>query len=362
MDLMPFYQNIPPKDPNSPRLLERLLALRQQLDTEIPAHTHSETLLLATWNIREFDSPAYGERLDEAFYYIAEIVARFDLIAIQEVRRDLMALKKLCAILGGYWKYIITDVTEGSRGNDERMAFLYDSRKVSFGGLAGELTLPPLELKDENGKTIYQPVSQVARTPFMCGFQAGWTRFILATVHILYGTSSANDPERVEEIRQIAQSLRNRTLDRHAWARNLILLGDFNIFSPQDFTMQALTDAGFIVPPALHNLPANAPQTKFYDHIAFRVRDDRFATANKGGVFNYYKTVFRPEDEAIYAPLIGERYHTTSAGKPRQNKTAYYLTYWRTHQMSDHLPMWAELKIDYSDDYLKRKLQASNED
>jgi hypothetical protein len=32
------------------------------------------------------------------------------------------------------------------------------------------------------------------------------------------------------------------------------------------------------------------------------------------------------------------------------------MTYWRTFQMSDHLPMWVELKIDYSDDYLARKL------
>ena len=237
--------------------------------------------------------------------------------------------------------------------------YSYDSRKVSFGGLAGELVLPPLEGKDANNKTVYTPVSQIARTPFMCGFQSGWTRFILSTVHILYGKSTANDPQRVAEIRHVAQSLRSRTLDRSAWARDMILLGDFNIFSPQDKTMQALTDAGFIVPPALQNLPAHAPQTKFYDQIAFRVRDDRFATANKGGVFNYYKTVFRPQDEATYAPLIGERYHTTSTGKPRKNKTAYYLTYWRTHQMSDHLPMWVELKIDYTDDYLKRKLHSA---
>ena len=359
---MPFYQDIDPKDPHSPRMLERLLALRQQLDAEVPTRTQFETLLLATWNIREFDSPAYGERLPEAFYYIAEIIARFDLVAVQEVRRDLKALKKLCAILGGDWKYIVTDITEGNRGNDERLAFLYDSRKVSFGGLAGQLVLPPLELKDENGKTVYQPVSQIARTPFMCGFQAGWTRFILSTVHIIYGENTANDPQRVEEIHQVAQSLRSRTLDRTAWARDMILLGDFNIFSPQDKTMEALTQAGFIVPPSLQNLPSNAPQTKFYDQIAFRARDDRFATDSQAGIFNYYKSVFRPEDEAIYAPLIGEAYHTTSAGKPRKDKTAYYITYWRTHQMSDHLPMWAELKIDYSDDYLKRKLQAANKD
>jgi exonuclease III len=359
---MPFYQKINPKEPHSPRLLERLLALRQHLDKEIPTRTHSETLLLATWNIREFDSPAYGERLPEAFYYIAEIIARFDLIAIQEVRRDLKALKKLCSILGGNWKYIVTDVTAGNRGNYERLAFLYDSRKVTFGGLAGELVLPPLKLKDANGKTVYKPVSQIARTPFMCGFQAGWTRFILSTVHILYGKSTANDPQRVAEIHHVAQSLRSRTLDRSGWARDMILLGDFNIFAPKDKTMQALEEAGFAIPPELEKLPTNAPQTKFYDQIAFRTRSNRFGTTRKAGVFNYYETVFRPEDEAIYAPLIGNAYHTTSTGKPRKDKTAYYLTYWRTHQMSDHLPMWVELKIDYTNEYLKRKLQMANED
>ncbi len=54
------------------------------------AHRH-HTLLLATWNIREFDSGKYGYRDDEAYYYIAEILSRFDLIAIQEVRSGLLA-------------------------------------------------------------------------------------------------------------------------------------------------------------------------------------------------------------------------------------------------------------------------------
>ena len=92
---MPFYQDIDPKDAHSPRMLERMLALRQQLEDEIPKRSLHTSLLLATWNIREFDAPAYGERLPEAFYYIAEIIDRFDLVAVQEVRRDLKALKKL---------------------------------------------------------------------------------------------------------------------------------------------------------------------------------------------------------------------------------------------------------------------------
>ncbi len=187
---MPFYHRLNPTSPEGKRTIERLLALRRQLEeSKIPTRSLQGNLLLATWNIREFDSPAYGERLSEAFYYIAEIIARFDLVALQEVRKDLKALGRLMSILGGHWKYIVTDVNEGMPGNKERIAFLYDSRKVKFGGLASELVLPPIKLKDANNKNIYQPAKQIARTPFLCGFRAGWTRFMLCTVHVLYGSS-----------------------------------------------------------------------------------------------------------------------------------------------------------------------------
>jgi hypothetical protein len=33
-------------------------------------------------------------------------------------------------------------------------------------------------------------------------------------------------------------------------------------------------------------------------------------------------------------------------------KATYYKSYWRTFQMSDHLPMWVDLQIDYSQEYL----------
>ncbi|MCB0555484.1 MAG: endonuclease/exonuclease/phosphatase family protein [Phaeodactylibacter sp.] len=354
---MPFYKAIDTQTPAGKRTAERLLALRQQLDAEIPLKTIDETLLLGTWNIREFDSPAYGDRIPEAFYYIAEIIARFDLVAIQEVRQDLRALNKLMDILGGNWDYIFSDVTEGTQGNGERTAFLYDRRKVKTGGLMGQLVLPPIELKGPDGKTIYQPLKQIVRTPLICGFKVGWTDFILTTVHIIYGDGKANDPDRVEEIRQIAQALKRRSEDSFEWSRNLILLGDFNIFSPQDETMKQLTDAGFVVPPELQHLPSNVDQSKFYDQIAFRIRPGRFTPTGKAGVFNFYKTVFRPEDEAIYAPDMGKAYTQTSEGKARQNTALYYRNYWRTFQMSDHLPMWVEIKVDFSNDYLKKKLE-----
>ena len=56
-----------------------------------------EKLLLATWNIRDFDKPAYGERSDEAIAYIAEVISYFDLVALQEIYRDLTALKRVMA-------------------------------------------------------------------------------------------------------------------------------------------------------------------------------------------------------------------------------------------------------------------------
>ena len=353
---MPYYHELKFHTPEGKRTTERLLQLRQQLKEEIPARTLKENLLLATWNIRDFDKSAYGKRINEAIYYIAEIIAHFDLVAVQEVNKDLEGLERVMKVLGSHWQYICTDTTEGSQGNSERMVFLYDSRKVSFGGLAGELVLP--SIKDQNGEE--KPVTQLWRTPFMVGFRSGWTRFILTTVHILWGNNQANSPERVNEIHQVAEFLKKRTLDKTAWARNLILLGDFNIFGTDDETFQQIINAGFVVPEKLLEFRSNAIKTKHYDQIAFRVMPGRLDFTGEAGVFDYFKTVFRdtPEDKEIYLDYMDE-YEIKKDGEPRseRSKKNYYQTYWRTHQMSDHLPMWVELKIDYSDEYLQRKLE-----
>src|SRR5215210_2435920 len=76
------------------RCAERLLAMRQQLEP-VTRLKSDGSLLLATWNIRDFDSNkfGYGFRLDETFYYIAQMISSFDLVAIQEVNRDVAALR-----------------------------------------------------------------------------------------------------------------------------------------------------------------------------------------------------------------------------------------------------------------------------
>jgi len=355
-DMVPYYYWIDDEKASGRRTAEGLLRLKEGFEeAAIPKRSSSDTLMLATWNIREFDSPSYGARGEESIYYIAEIVSRFDLVAIQEVREDLSALDELMRYLGGWWRYVLTDVTEGSRGNRERMAFVYDSRKLSFGGLAGEVVIPEIE---KQGKT-YEPARQLARTPFMVGFRAGWFRFTICTTHILYGESVAEDPQRVEEIKVLAEFLAERASEEHAWAKNMILLGDFNIFRTSDDTIGAITEAGFVIPPQLQALPSNALQDKHYDQIAFIAPDlkDKMEL-NRAGVFDYYKYVYRVQDEALYAEDMGDAYIETSEHKKRdeKSKTRYYASFWRTYQMSDHLPMWIELRTDFGKEYLSEKL------
>jgi endonuclease/exonuclease/phosphatase family metal-dependent hydrolase len=350
---MPFYNRIDASTLEGRRTAERLLNLKIALDA-IPDKTVDENLLLCTWNIRDFDKPAYGDRLDESIYYIAEIISKFDIVAIQEVYKDLRALDRVLTVLGSYWKYIVTDMSGGSRGNKERMTFLYDSRKVRFGGLAGEMVLPRVRLED--GTMV--DAEQVWRTPFICGFKAGWSRFMLASVHIMWGSSTAAPADRVEEIGKVARFMRKRTENPTAWSRNLILLGDFNIFNVEDETFAQLTEQGFMIPEELQEFETNAGRNRHYDQIAFRIQRDRLDWTENCGVFDYFQHVFREADEALYVEYMGDAYRTKRNGTPRNDaeKRTYYRTYWRTHQMSDHLPMWVELKIDYSQRYLRKKL------
>ncbi len=165
----------------------------------------------------------------------------------------------------------------------------------------------------------------------------------------MYGAGKAGDPERKKEIRLIADGLASRAREENPWSRNFILLGDFNIFSPKDVTLKSLTDAGFEVPENLQELPSNASRNKYYDQIAFLEGTAGPQPTGKAGVVDFFQSVFREQDEVAYIDAMGKPYNTMSKGKCTGNrltkagKRIYYRSHWRTHQMSDHLPMWVEL-------------------
>jgi endonuclease/exonuclease/phosphatase family metal-dependent hydrolase len=346
---MPFYNTLDPSSSEDRRTAEGLLRLKAALSKTIPTKTLDDTLLVATWNIREFGgiNKAGTKREREPLFYLAEVISRFDLVAVQEVRDDLGDLDALMQILGRSWRYLVTDETYGVQGNGERVAFVYDERKLSFGGLAGEIASEQVKGADGilTGKFAF------ARSPYIVGFRAGWFKFTICSSHLMYGDAVAEQPQRIKEMEELVRLLKKRINAKDRWAKNSILLGDFNIFkaakADADSTFKAFS-AVFKKPELLEGDldKSNAERTKPYDQIGFLSPDldagNQMKTA-KAGVFDFFQEVYRltKEDEANYEPLW-------SASK---------LTYkqWRTFKMSDHLPKWVEVRIDFGDDYLMKK-------
>ena len=130
---------------------------------------------------------------------IAEIVSRFDVVALQEVRRDLGGLRGHAEALGPEWGWILTDLTRGGQlGNQERMAFIYDTRRVRPSGLAAELVVP---IETETSLTEDGLQRQFARTPYAVSFESQGATFTLVTLHVIWGDGA---DERLPEIREIA--------------------------------------------------------------------------------------------------------------------------------------------------------------
>lgn len=334
------------------RAIDNISALRKHIAKKAPPRTAADTLLLATWNVRDFDSNKFrhGPRLPESLHYIAEVISAFDLVAMQEVNEDMRPFEKLMDLLGPAWEYIATDVTEGRSGNGERMVFLFDSRKVQFKHIASEIVLPlASEIEGER---------QFARTPFLVRFQAGWFKFNLCTVHLYYGDDAGEGKKRrVAEIDAIGKFMKQRAKED---GQNYILLGDMNVVSPGDDTMKALKKHKFILPAELAKdnnelrWMSNMAGTKHYDQIAFLVRKDELELApseNNAGVLNFYKAVYKDGDAETYFPLgkANGKWPDSAAARKK-----YFEKEWRTWQMSDHLPLFVELQINFTDKYLKR--------
>jgi hypothetical protein len=355
------------------RAVGNLEALREQLTAEIPPKDAEDNLLLATWNIRDLGKKGggfgYGPRLPESYFYIAEIISRFDFVAVQEVNQ-LDAWKEVMAALGPHWDFIASDVTDPDLGgNGERLTYVYDKRKVSFRHIVGQIVLPPALLVSPNvyakrgdkpKKKSYRLATvgrQFARTPYFASFQAGWRKFDICTVHIYYGTESGEKlEERIVEIKRIADYLGEKAKDAIAEGKTLILLGDFNVVGLKHKTMDALLESGFEVPDILKE-PPGKKRNSFYDQIAFRTSDGALSYLGDGdeaenekdaGSFKIFDRVFADDQCDSYR----KDFESVKKLKKGADPEAYFRK-WRTWQLSDHQPLWVRLKANDSENYLK---------
>jgi hypothetical protein len=248
------------------------------------------------------------------------------------------------------------------------MAFLYNREKVWFRGVASDVVLPDTQLvvTPKKAKKPGEAVSieteakqQFARSPFLVTFQSGWFRFSLSTVHIYYGSDSgAQLVRRIGEIKALVKFFADRQdkeadLDRLGAVENYILLGDFNVISPQHETMKALKSEKFVVPDAIDGDKVRKKGQHFYDQIAVRVKDKRFKVTG-GGMVDIFKDVFRdgPDDMKQYEEHLPEKDPEEGEFAAKTPEALYRK--WRTWQMSDHSPLWVEISTDFADDYLTR--------
>lgn len=320
---MPVITDIPPAP-----IQAELATIDAALDQRIPAQK-PDNLLVATWNLRAFgsltrkwdsedgDTPRRDLR---AAIAIAHIVKRFDVIAVQEVKADLRALRDLLKALGDDWSFVLTDVNYGDPGNGERLAFLFDTTRVKLSGLACELVVP------ENLNTPFATPAnafqrQFVRAPYAVAFRAGTQTFVLVTLHVIYGNAAA---DRQAELAGIAKWLRNWAEQEDDYGHNLICLGDFNIDRAGDPQYAAFTSTGLTPAPAHQSLPrtvfddpSTADLESFYDQIAWfqTVKGKPYLTLG-------YKTGGNFDFRGLFMPALTNQQVS-----------------WR---ISDHFPLWVE--------------------
>ena len=293
--------------------------MRAALDAEIPQKQLDRNLLIATWNLREFGkvNPKWlakdGEKPERDVFSIraiAEVVSRFDVVAIQEVQVNIDALRMLMRTLGSNWGLILTDAVKSERGDSERLAFVYDTRRAIPSGLACELVVPDEVLAKGVGKDALK--QQFAKTPYAVAFRSEGTTFILVTLHVRYGKPK----ERIPELKAIAAWMRDWADDtKDEFNQNLMALGDFNIDKADDALHQAFTEQGLHTPPQLlkksRTLPTKDGKPKFYDQIAW-FKDGKEAALTLecigAGNFEWDKHVFKGMERDEVSFRISDHY------------------------------------------------------
>ncbi len=310
-----------------PAAIEDIVRLRRRLEeVGFPGKRLDQNLIVGSWNIAHLGRlrDSWTEEGDpirnlRGLATIAELVKRYDVLAVQEVMEETEAVRRLVEdFLGPDYGLILSDVSGGEVGDIERLGFIYDTRRVQPSGLAGELVLAPPDDAPREWP------DQFARTPYIVGFRAGTLRFALLTVHIFWGDGDDDPAAEVARLAEhVAGTLRERSGDPTAEARNLILVGDFNMHSggPGSAFAQALDGADLIIPPELHGLRTTIRSIlTHYDHMAwFSGRLDIPSRSSAGAV---------PFDDIVFRDRT-----------PRSQLGA---------RMSDHFPIWVEFDVDRS--------------
>ncbi len=169
-----------------------LAALRARIAASAPPRPTPDTIVIATWNIRDFGkTPRRPSGDTQSLRYIAEILSRFDLVALfersGELRENLTDLDVVMDHLGPHWDALMTSPIFDHGGNRERATYVYNRKKVRHHRLASNAQEPRTKLGGD-----YLAAIQWWRAPFLASFCAGDAELLLLTAHIRWGASASS--------------------------------------------------------------------------------------------------------------------------------------------------------------------------
>jgi endonuclease/exonuclease/phosphatase family metal-dependent hydrolase len=296
----------------------QITALRAHRVTRLIPNRKANRLLVGSWNLANFGQQ---QRRDKDRRIFAELLSWFDLAAVQEVKENFGDLFDTVRLMGPNYRVLMSDVA----GNDERLAFIYDTTKVTLLENIGHIIIPPSDYRFIKLPGINAPFEGFDRNPYLGTFQAGNLTLQFATVHQFYGGENPADlARRALETYALARWADLRQKSGLSFTRNVVALGDFNMprAVPGDPIYKALTAKGLELPLHTAQIGSNLAGDQYYDQVAFFPGPTK-AAFNDKGVFDFDKVVF-PD---LWAAS-------------QKNFFAYTKFY-----LSDHRPVWVEFKI-----------------
>ena len=180
------------------------------------------------------------------------------------------------------------------------------------------------------------------RAPYLCSFRAGNFDFLALTTHTRWGSSLKG---RQAELQMLADWIQQRSAAKGLEDKDLIVMGDFNIPRISDALFNALTSRGLLIPEVLVDLKAgdqvmpgtNLGKNARYDQILhLPTHAKRFS--DRGGTVDFY------DNEAFIPKLF-----------PGTGFTRDQFSF----QLSDHFPVWVQIKTDIDGTCLTQIVQNS---
>jgi endonuclease/exonuclease/phosphatase family metal-dependent hydrolase len=366
-----------------------------------------KSVIIGTFNIRKLGK--VDKRSEQSWALLKNIISRFDLLAIQEVMDDLSGLEHLCALLGDDYAMVVSDVTgvkPGEPGNPERLAFLYNWKRIKRTALASDITYDRSNIANNlyNNRADYNDAwvehtsklkawkKKVAekkaqgkrppakppielphfvsfiRQPHYVSFQvlggngADPYEFLVVNAHLLYGKEKQ---EREWEFMALLDWLTVRAKQGNKlYHPNLLLLGDCNLdFDSKTTVMRNEIDARIKTlnktvlkskKAATANFPILTPHpTNGVIRTALRQKQ----TYDQIGLFSHDKRLPVPDDNATagtksdgydygvfnLADLIAKAlYQKSITDITKQQQTAIFKK--AEFDISDHMPVWMRLE------------------